>query len=211
LPSLSFLFVASLSADEFTLVLKGLPARKAKHDIHTMVLEHAERLQEMMESPYLIDNSTIEIEITIGIEFSFSHTSNASHMIEHANFACHVAKKGQDKLAIYDSEQDAVIARQFQIFGGLKHALQNHELCLFYQPKIDMHLRKVTDVEALIRWISPEKGMVPPGDFIPVGESTGLIHPITRFVLDQSYQLGASTTGQFQTIMGGQFETIMSG
>jgi len=181
-------FVAHLGADVFTIVLEDFPAGESKPDISAIVTEYTKRLKEVMEQPYHIDDSTIELEITIGIEFPSGHNTNASHMIRRADFACHMAKKEQNNIAIYDPEQDADNARQFQIFGGLKRAIQNRELRLFYQPKIDMHSRKVTDVEALIRWISPENGMIPPDQFIPVGESTGLIYPLTEYVMDTAMQ-----------------------
>jgi len=181
-------FAARLGADEFAIVLQDLPAGKSRQDINAIVTQHAKRLQEVMEQPYNVGDSTVELEITTGVEFPSDYNTNAGHMLRRANFACHTAKKEQNSVAIYDSAQDENSARQFRIFGGLKNAIQKHELKLFYQPKIDMRLRKVTDVEALIRWISPEKGLIPPDQFIPVSESTGLIYPLTEYVLDAAMQ-----------------------
>lgn len=188
----SNLFAGRMGADEFVVILHDLPAGKSKDGIKTIALEHTRQLQEAMEQPYCINNAMIELEITIGVELPIGSDSNASHLIRRANFACHAAKKIQDKVAVYDSEQDENSARQIQIFTGLRRAIQNHELRLFYQPKVDMRLGKVTDVEALIRWISPEEGLISPDHFIPVAESTGLIHPITKYVLDEAMQQQAA-------------------
>jgi len=180
------MFAGRLGADEFAIILQDLPGKKTKQEVNTVVIEHVKQLQETMEQPYLINSAEIELEITIGIEFPTAYNTNASHMIRRANFACHIAKKELGKVAIYDSEQDAHSARKFHVFGELRRAIQNHELRLFYQPKIDMALARVTDAEALIRWISPAEGMISPNDFIPVAESTGLIHPVTQFVLEEA-------------------------
>ncbi|MDT8375738.1 MAG: diguanylate cyclase, partial [Mariprofundaceae bacterium] len=180
------LFAGRMGGDEFTMVLHDLPAGKSEHESRSIVLKHARELLKAMERPYEIDNAAIELEITVGIELPTTYNTNASHMIRRANFACHTAKRSQDKVSIYDSDQDATSARQFHLFGGLKRAIHNRELRLFYQPKVDMRLGRVTDVEALIRWDSPEEGLIPPNQFIPVAESTGLIHPVTKYVLDEA-------------------------
>ncbi|MCF7821256.1 MAG: EAL domain-containing protein [Mariprofundaceae bacterium] len=182
----SNLFTGRIGGDEFVMVLHDLPAEKSDHEIKTSVLEHAKRLQKAMEQPYNINGAMIELEITIGVELPSPRNTNASHLISRANFACHTAKKTHDKVAVYDSEQDANSARQIQIFTGLKRAMQNDELKLFYQPKVDMRLGRVTDVEALLRWNSADEGLIPPNHFIPVAESTGLIHPVTRYVLNEA-------------------------
>jgi len=186
------LFAGRLGADEFAVILQQLPAMESNDDVKLMVLEKTKQLKHELEQPYMINDSEIELDITTGIEFPSSYNNNASHMIKRANFACHLAKKRQDKLAVYDSEQDEISSRQFHLFHGLKHAIENHELKLFYQPKIDMQLGKVTDVEALIRWISPEDGLIHPNQFIPVAESTGLMHLITKYVLDEAMQQQSS-------------------
>lgn len=180
------MFVARLGADEFALVLQDLPDKDSEREVQEVVTQYVQQLQKTMERPYIIDGAEIELEVTVGIEPSARDVVNAGHMLRRANFASHMAKTLQHKLAIYDSEQDSKSARQFQLFGGLKRAVENHELSLFYQPKVDMQQGKITDVEALIRWAAPENGFVPPDQFIPVAESTGLIYSVTRFVFDES-------------------------
>ena len=182
------MFVGRLGSHEFAFVLQELPAMESKDDVKAIVIENAKRLQKELEEPYNINDSDIELDITTGIELSNSYNTNASHMLKRASFACSIAKRAQDKMGIYDSEQDANSARQFHLFHGLKRAIENHELKLFYQPKIDLKLGMVTDVEALIRWISPDEGLIPPNHFIPVAESTGLMHLITKYVLDEAMQ-----------------------
>jgi len=181
------LFAGRMGADEFAIVLHDLATGKTRDEVEAVVLEQSKQLQKAIEQePYSINNAVIELEVTIGIELPNTKDPNAGHMIRRANFACHMAKRTQDKIAVYNSEQEESSARQIQTFIGLRRALQNDELMLFYQPKVDMRIGKVTDVEALIRWVSPDEGFVPPDHFIPVAESTGLIHPVTRYVLDEA-------------------------
>jgi len=186
------LFAGRMGADEFAIILHSLPIGKSKQEEEAVVLEQGKRLQKALEQPYTINSELIELEVTIGIDLPDIDDTNASHMIRRANFACHMAKRTQDKVAVYNSEQDENSARQIQVFIGLRRALQNQELMLYYQPKVDMSLGKVTDVEALIRWIAPDEGFVPPDQFIPVAESTGLIHPVTRYVMDEAMRQQAS-------------------
>jgi len=178
--------VGRMGADEFVVILQDLSPQASRQQLESSVKNYIDTLLQAMEKPYAIDGIEVELEITLGIEIPSDYRGNVNHMIRKANFAGLTAKQLQEKFAIYDAEQDKHHVRQFHVFGGLRRALQKNELKLFYQPKIDMKSNKVTDVEALIRWISPEDGMIPPNDFIPVAESTGLIHPVTEFVLNEA-------------------------
>jgi EAL domain-containing protein (putative c-di-GMP-specific phosphodiesterase class I) len=95
----------------------------------------------------------------------------------------YTAKRGGGGFAVYAAEQDQYSPSRLGLGGELRQAIEHDGLCLHYQPKVDLKTGRLDGVEALVRWPHPERGFLPPGDFIPLAESTGLILPLSRWVL----------------------------
>jgi EAL domain-containing protein (putative c-di-GMP-specific phosphodiesterase class I) len=97
--------------------------------------------------------------------------------------AMHMAKGAHAQTAIYDEEQDTNDAARLALAGELRHAIEDERLVVFFQPKADLARGRIVGAEVLVRWQHPERGFIPPNDFIPIAERTGLIKPLSRFVL----------------------------
>jgi EAL domain-containing protein (putative c-di-GMP-specific phosphodiesterase class I) len=100
----------------------------------------------------------------------------------------YVAKREHSGVQLYAAEHDEYSRDRLTVIGGLRRGLDNGELLLHYQPKVDLRSGRVKGVEALIRWQHPERGMVPPDQFVPIAEHTGLIRPLTQYVLEMAAQ-----------------------
>ena len=95
----------------------------------------------------------------------------------------YVAKAAREGTAVYDPAQDTNDAAQLALAGELRRAIENEELVVYYQPKAELESGRIVGAEALVRWQHPERGFIPPNDFVPIAERTGLIKPLTQYVL----------------------------
>ncbi len=141
----------------------------------------ANRVQSLFEQPFVIDGHAIRAQAVIGIALYPNHADSAESLMQRAEMALSHA------LAVnkpYEIFQDELPATSLVIESELQRAIENDELVLYYQPKIDMKSRRCSSSEALVRWISPERGFVGPNLFIPVAEATDLIIPLTLWTLN---------------------------
>jgi EAL domain-containing protein (putative c-di-GMP-specific phosphodiesterase class I) len=104
--------------------------------------------------------------------------------LQHADIAMYVAKDTHAGFVLFDPTLDQHSPRRLALLGELRRAIEHEQLVLHYQPKVDAHSGHLLGVEALVRWQHPEHGLIPPNDFIPLAERTGLIGPLTHYVLD---------------------------
>ncbi len=111
-------------------------------------------------------------------------------LLRRADVAMYVAKQWNSGYAFYDAEEHDFDPARLTLVGELRRALNDHELVLYYQPKAELRTGQVLSVEALIRWLHPERGLVPPDEFIPIAQQTGLIKPLTLYVLDEALRQG---------------------
>ena len=114
------------------------------------------------------------------------HGHDADTLVRQADVGMYEAKRSHAGHVIYSAERDPYSSERLGMVAALRHALESRHLVLHYQPKVDVQEHAVRGVEALVRWQDPERGMIPPGDFIPLAERTGLIRPITTFVLREA-------------------------
>ena len=168
--------VARLGGDEFAILL---PRLAATGDV-TIV---AQKILTTLEEPFLIEGLPVAVEASIGIALYPDHGGNPDSLLQRADVAMYAAKKSGGYV-IYDATYDRHSSRRLALAGALRHAIDHDQLLLHYQPKIDFATKHVTGVEALARWQHPEYGFIPPDDFVPPAEQTGLIKPLTVWVLN---------------------------
>jgi diguanylate cyclase (GGDEF)-like protein/PAS domain S-box-containing protein len=167
--------IARLGGDEFAVLLPIID----KEDISFI----AEKILKVLEKPFLIEKIPIVIEASIGIALSPDHGENPDGLIQRADIAMYVAKENKKGYAIYSSEVDKHSSRRLALLGELRDAIESDHLFLVYQPKIHLQTGRIVGVEALVRWQHPQHGVIPPDEFITVAEHTGLIKPLTLWVV----------------------------
>jgi EAL domain-containing protein (putative c-di-GMP-specific phosphodiesterase class I) len=126
----------------------------------------------------------LDLDASVGIAVYPEHGGDAAQLLQHADVAMYAAKHAHAGFMVYDPAVDQHSPRRLALLGGLRRALEADQLLLDYQPKADLRSGQVIGVEALVRWRHPDHGLLGPGEFIPLAERTGLIHPLTRWVLD---------------------------
>jgi len=172
--------VARLGGDEFVLLLSGIG--------HVSEIEGALwRVIEAIEAPVLIDGLELRVSASIGATiYPFDH-SDPESLIRHADQAMYMAKRaGRGRYQLFDAMEHRLAAARTQELEQLRAALHNGEFVLHYQPKVDMRAGRVVGVEALIRWRHPDRGLLPPAEFLPLAESDGLILEIGEWVIAEA-------------------------
>ena len=164
--------VARLGGDEFAVLL---PRGSAE--------TFAARIHETLEQPFELGGFSLEVAASVGIAVFGEHGEDADALLQHADVAMYVAKGAHAGTAVYSAEQDTNDAERLAIAGELRRAIEQEELVVHYQPKADLQTGRIVGVEALVRWIHPERGFIPPDRFIGIAERTGLIKPLSRYVL----------------------------
>lgn len=170
-------FVARLGGDEFAVLLKDLSSRE---DIRAVI----GKITQALEPFFTIEEVPIAVETSIGVSLYPEHGVDADTLIQRADIALYTAKKSGSGHALYSQELDPYSPQRLALMGELRDAIEQQQLVLHYQPVIDLTTRAVFGVEALVRWQHPKRGMIPPDQFISLAEQTGLIHPLTRWVLE---------------------------
>ncbi len=167
-----------LGGDEFAVVLPGVDADGAE--------ALAERCARIFTAPFLLDGHALRVGGSIGVALAPDHGQDANMLLRCADVAMYVAKRRHSGHAVYAPAEDHHSPRLLQLAGGLQQAILQEGLCLFYQPKVRLETGKVCGVEALVRWRHPEHGLIAPDQFIPLAEETGLIGPLTQWVLNRA-------------------------
>ena len=171
--------IARLGGDEFAVLL---PMIESEQD----AINAARKLIAIMEKPIILEDQSFHIGISVGIALYPDHGKDGSTLMRHADVAMYVAKRSTSDYALYDSNEDQHSISRLAMVSELRHAIEYKQLVVFYQPKIDLREGRITGVEALVRWNHPQRGLLMPDDFIPLAEHTGLIRPLTFFVLDEA-------------------------
>jgi diguanylate cyclase (GGDEF)-like protein len=146
----------------------------------------ADRCHGALERPFTIRDVPIEASFTVGIASWPEHGADVHALLRHADVALYLAKDAHAKTVVYDPEQDTSDAERLALAGELRRGIDEGELVVFFQPKASLKTGQIVGAEALVRWQHPERGLIPPNDFIPIAERTGLIKPLSEFVLAAS-------------------------
>ncbi|MCU1720167.1 putative bifunctional diguanylate cyclase/phosphodiesterase [Pseudomonas sp. 5P_5.1_Bac1] len=172
--------VGRLSGDEFVLILgdiQGLPTLQG-------VLE---RVLKAIAAPGVIRGQSISVSASIGVTLFPNDNDDADTLLRHADQAMYLAKqRGRNRFHLFDVSLDQEVKATHQTVERLRRALHNGELCLYYQPKVNMRSGTVVGFEALLRWCHPVRGVVAPGEFLPLVERTDLIVDIGEWVIDEA-------------------------
>jgi diguanylate cyclase (GGDEF)-like protein len=168
--------LARMRGDEFALLLPGSDAEQA---VHT-----AQQMLEALKEPFLVGELLLDVQGSVGIVLFPGHGTDANDLIRRADVALNQAKRSGADYTVYAAEKDQESPRRLALAAELRQAIEKGQLVLYYQPKIDMRTGYVCGAEALVRWQHPKDGMIPPGEFIGIAENTGLIKPLTSWVLE---------------------------
>jgi len=173
--------VARLGGDEFAVLLPTIAAPE-----HTALV--ARKILKALEEPFVLGGLTLDVGVSIGIALSPEHGEDADLLIQRADVAMYAAKQTSSGYAVYTAEQDPHSPRRLALMSELRHAIEHGELALYYQPKIDLKAGHVIGVEALVRWNHPQRGLIPPDQFIGPAEQTGMIRPLAQWVLKEAHR-----------------------
>lgn len=174
--------VARFGGDEFLILLRA-------DDIHREIGHVEQRLRRAIGSSLHIGGTSIHVSASIGVSLYPDHGTDFNTLLQHADLAMYSAKTGgRDALAFYDAGMSAALRHRTALEADLRQALQQQQFELHYQPRVCIGTGRIVGAEALVRWRHPQRGLVPPDQFIPVCEATGLIRDLGR----QVFRMAAS-------------------
>jgi diguanylate cyclase (GGDEF)-like protein len=173
--------IARFDRDRFAVLL---PAAGA-----TTAYRVCRKIHRAFETPFMIGGQGLHLSVGLGVALGPDHGNDAETLIRRADQAMDLAKKNAAGFVAYDPTFERRESRLWLV-EELREAIKRNELLLHYQPKADLQTGAVTQVEALVRWNHPRRGLVPPGQFIPLAEQTGLVRSLTRWVLDEALRQG---------------------
>ncbi len=169
--------IARLGGDEFGVLLPGLGNSAG-------ATEAAQKIRASLEQDFLIDELPVHIDASVGIALYPQHGGDVDILLQHADVAMYEAKRTHSGYEIYSVEHDPYNPVRLAMVGELRKALEANEVLLHYQPKVDLESGRVVGAEALVRWQHPTRGLILPLEFVPMAERTGLIRPLSRYVLN---------------------------
>jgi diguanylate cyclase (GGDEF)-like protein/PAS domain S-box-containing protein len=174
--------VARLGGDEFAIVLTSAVDPNA-------VAMTARRILNSLQQPFVVEGQVLEVGASIGIALYPQHGSDARTLMRRADVAMYATKQTNAGFTFHErDEQESRVPDQLSLIVEMRTAIERNEFELYYQPKRHLHSGLITRVEVLIRWNHPRRGLLMPVSFVPIAERTGLIKPMTDWILDKALQ-----------------------
>ena len=171
--------VARLSGDQFAFLLTDFD-KEGIEAIGNEILETIAR-------PFTLETHQVFLTASAGVSIYPEHSSEIDKLIKNAEMAMYSAKRqGGNLLQIYHDEHNKVVSRKIDLEAGVRRALDNEELLVYYQPQVNLTSGKIVGAEALMRWKHPQEGFIPPSEFIPIMEENGLIFSAGEWILSEA-------------------------
>lgn len=172
--------LARLGGDEFTVILPEV-------NLNSDVAMIARKILVDLQRPFILDDHEVCVSASIGISIFPDHGDTIDLLIKSADIAMyHVKWQGKNDFKFYDSSMNAGFNQKLSMESDLRKAIENDQLSLYFQPQVHLNSRCVVGVEALARWNHPEQGWISPADFIPLAEETGLIEPLSEWMMQHA-------------------------
>ena len=172
--------LARLRGDEFAILLPDSAVTDA--------IDCVRQIEAALVRPFIIANIPLDVSLKMGIAIFPQHGGTTHDLLRFTDMAAHQAKRRGLDYVIFDPIQNVDQSQRLNMAGELKHAIESGELKLYMQPKVNIRSGKVCGNEALVRWQHPTKGMIHPGEFISLAEHTGLIKPLSEWVIMAALQ-----------------------
>ncbi|MFH1217195.1 MAG: EAL domain-containing protein [Pseudomonadota bacterium] len=207
--------LARLGGDEFAILL---PTIKASGDVDIV----RRKIQSVFKTPFVLEGLKLEVQAGIGAAIYPDHGRDMDSIMQKADMAMYAAKQDDKRFMLYSADLDKHSPHRLTLMGELRQGIENNELLLHYQPKINTLTNTVSEVEVLVRWQHPQHGFMPPDDFIPMAERTGLIKPLSMWVLrnavnqavawqDSGLHLGIAINLSPSTLLDTELPDIITG
>ncbi|WP_103109676.1 bifunctional diguanylate cyclase/phosphodiesterase [Brevibacillus reuszeri] len=189
--------VGRLGGDEFTVLISNLTEREEAATV-------AEEIMQVMQQPFHLNGQAFNISSSIGISLFPQDGDNAEDLLKRADTALYTVKsRGRNGFDFFDPSMEAKSLERILMENELRKAIEQEHFQIYYQPKMDIKTGTLTGMEALVRWVHPELGIIPPNRFIPIAEESGMIIPLGEWILkeackqnkrwhDQGYELKVS-------------------
>jgi diguanylate cyclase (GGDEF)-like protein/PAS domain S-box-containing protein len=174
--------IARLGGDEFAVLVTGLTPPKGDEEDGAVAVARA--IRTALEQPFLLGGISLQTNASIGIATFPEHADTAEILSQRADVAMYAAKRTGSGVTVYAAEHDQSSVHRLALLGELRGAISDGELVLHYQPSLDLDTGEVHSAEALVRWQHPTHGLMPPGEFIELAEVSGLIQPMTRWIIE---------------------------
>jgi diguanylate cyclase (GGDEF)-like protein len=171
--------VARLGGDEFAVVLPdltdALPA-----------VEVAGRVRASLRDALHVEDAVLAMDVSIGVALFPEHGADVEDLLRRADVAMYLAKENRSHIEVFRADHDSASTGRLSLLGALRRAIDDRDIVVHYQPIVTVPGFDVVGMEALVRWNHPVRGLLPPSEFLPVAESSGLMHRLTRLVLEDA-------------------------